>query len=779
MIRPVKSFWLLAFLLIGQFVYCQHNARPVPLQNILATISKMHEVQFNYLEKEVAAIQVVPPSKELSLSAKLTYLEQQTGLQFARINEKYIAVSSKKAESIPETESLEKITIPLQEITIARYLTTGISKSLTGAFIIKPKHFGILPGLTEPDVLQTMQQLPGIYSADETTSNLNVRSGTHDQNLFLWNGIRLFQTGHFFGMISVFSPTLTEKVTIFKNGTSAFYGESTSSLVAITSFTENEVKPATGFSSNLISAEFHTQMPLSERANFRISARRSYTDLLATPTYQNYYDRVFQNTIVTDIHSQKNAAYHSAETFYFYDFTAQYQQKIGNRSEVTAAVIGISNVLDIHQENANAIQFRAKNSQLEQQNFGVTTGIQHHWNENHTTKADGYISYYNLDATNNALENNQNLNQQNRVTDMGIRIEDHQKITSDFTFSSGYQYNEIGITNNDNINKPVYSRKVKEVVRSHAAIVETVYQPNNRFFLKTGLRTNYIETFSKFILEPRLQLDYALTTSLHLEISGERKSQTASQIIDLQQDFLGIEKRRWTLSNETTIPIQRSSQIAIGFTYKTQDWLLSMDNYYKKVSGISSRSQAFQNQLEFIKINGDYSVLGSEFLIQRNFGRVYSWLSYGITNSEYTFDTYIPSQFTNNFQVVHSISWAGVYEYKQLKIAVGSKWHSGRPETTPLSSVVALDNPLKPTINYNMPNNTTLSDYFQVNFSAAYTWQLQCGAQLELAAAVLNILDKKNLINRYYRVNTDTNSIESVNTYSLSRTPNLSVKYTF
>ena len=29
----------------------------------------------------------------------------------------------------------------------------------------------------------------------------------------------------------------------------------------------------------------------------------------------------------------------------------------------------------------------------------------------------------------------------------------------------------------------------------------------------------------------------------------ENKHQTTSQIVDLQQDFLGIEKRRWTLSN--------------------------------------------------------------------------------------------------------------------------------------------------------------------------------------------------------------------------------------
>ena len=89
----------------------------------------------------------------------------------------------------------------LTEVVAQQYLTTGISKKKDGTIEIKPKKFGILPGLIEPDVLQTLQQIPGIYSADETITNLNVRGGTHDQNLFLWNGIRMFQTGHFFGLM--------------------------------------------------------------------------------------------------------------------------------------------------------------------------------------------------------------------------------------------------------------------------------------------------------------------------------------------------------------------------------------------------------------------------------------------------------------------------------------------------------------------------------------------------------------------------------------------------
>jgi hypothetical protein len=89
------------------------------------------------------------------------------------------------------------------------------------------------------------------------------------------------------------------------------------------------------------------------------------------------------------------------------------------------------------------------------------------------------------------------------------------------------------------------------------------------------------------------------------------------------------------------------------------------------------------------------------------------------------------------------------------------------------------DNPAKPEINYNFPNNKDLSDYFQMNFSASYDWDFNSETQLELGISVLNVLNKKNIINRYYRVNNDNNTIESVNTYSLERTPNVSLKLRF
>lgn len=65
----------------------------------------------------------------------------------------------------------------IREIVIHNYLAKGIRKTTTGSFDIDYSNFGILPGLIEPDVLQTIQALPGIQSVDETVSNINIRGG--------------------------------------------------------------------------------------------------------------------------------------------------------------------------------------------------------------------------------------------------------------------------------------------------------------------------------------------------------------------------------------------------------------------------------------------------------------------------------------------------------------------------------------------------------------------------------------------------------------------------
>lgn len=743
--------------------YLLDNDSKVPIYNATIRISGTNTFVLSD-EKGFFQLPVVSPNP-----IEISHVNYQA--QSVLINDLYV-------ENCP-TFLLQYAIQELEEVVADAYLTVGIRKKTNGTFEIKPKKFGILPGLVEPDVLQTMQQIPGIISADETIANINVRGGTHDQNLFLWNGIRLYQTGHFFGLISALNPNLAHTIQISKNGSSAFYGESVSSVIDISSRNTTEENTST-LGMNLLNAEFASRIKTGKNNSIEIAARRSFTDVFNSPTYTNYFNRIFQNTEVIDVTNNQDVNYESEEDFYFYDFTVQFQQKIGKKSELLIDGIAISNALTFTESTLSNSQLISKNSRLNQNTFGGNLTWKTKWNDKNETEISVYSSYYELEGRNESVEDNQVLVQENTILDNGFRLRNSHKLNQNLTLHNGYQFNEIGIRSFDDVNVPQFTRTVKEVLMSHALIAELEYQsPNQKLYAKLGVRGNYFDKWSMTLIEPRLHLNYALSDHLKVEVATEQKNQTASQIIDLQQDFLGVEKRRWVLANNATIPIQKSNQASVGMVFRKNNWLIHPEVFYKKVEGITSAGQGFQNQLEFVKVIGQYEVYGVEVLLQKQIDQFTGWFNYSFNNNDYTFEGYIPPQFANNFEVNHSLALGATYQWKKLKLALGGKWFTGRPNTIPLSNTPIFPTPDNPAIAYSLPNAENLDDYFQVNFSSSYAVALGKKTNLFLGVSVLNLLNQRNTINRFYRINPGNTAIEEVNTYSLELTPNAFVKLNF
>ena len=57
--------------------------------------------------------------------------------------------------------------------------------------------------LGEVDVLKTIQLMPGVQSGTEGTSGIYVRGGGPDQNLFLIDGVPVYNINHLFGLFSL------------------------------------------------------------------------------------------------------------------------------------------------------------------------------------------------------------------------------------------------------------------------------------------------------------------------------------------------------------------------------------------------------------------------------------------------------------------------------------------------------------------------------------------------------------------------------------------------
>ena len=758
----IFSFFFAIFQVLPQ----ENSEEKQSLVSIFSLIESRYDVTFTYADNTISNKTIVPPPSNFSLENLLTYLEEKTGLVFHILDNSNIIVRIRMTDEITSTQFLD-------EVVVINYLTKGISLKNDGIIGLNPKQFGILPGLIEPDVLQTIQALPGINSVDERVSNLNVRGGTHDQNLILWDGIKMYQSGHFFGLISAFNPYLTENVIVSKNGTSAMYGDGVSSIIDMRNSNKLNSNFNGGVGINLISTDAYAKIPLSKKTELQLSTRRSITDLLTTPTYDKYFKRIFQDT---DITNQGNNTITQNERFYFYDASLKFLYDISEKDKIRINGLSIYNNLDYDERSIINDVNEGLNSKLVQRNLAAALEYERTWSPKLKTTVQAYLSHYDLDATNFDIINGQRLIQENEVQDRGFKLHLNYELEKNLNYLGGYQFTEVGISNLEDVNNPIFRRLIKEVIRTHSLFNEVKFSSNNKnTTARLGLRTNYIEKFSEFYVEPRLSFSQKFLDHFRLELLGELKSQTTSQIIDLQNDFLGIEKRRWILANDETIPVIESKQFSTGIHYNKNRLLISLEGYLKEVEGITARSQGFQNQYQFLNTIGSYTVKGFDFLVNKQFENVSTWLSYSFSKNNYSFpELNFGDEFPNNSDIRHAATFGGTYSLNNFKLALGLNWRSGKPFTKPDP-----DGPVSNAfINYSRPNGSNLEDYLRIDLSGTYNFKLGSKTDAIVGFSLWNVLDKKNTINTYYVLD-DTATISKIENRSLGITPNASFRVQF
>lgn len=765
---------LLRSILICIFVLCSigsincQTRDKVPLRTLINDLETRYNVRFSFADKTIDEISIAPILGNLTLDEALKALSKSTGLNFKKLSTRFITISKKS------DKGLEKIQ-ELQEVVVTNYLTKGLSKTISGSVDFQRSAFEIFPGLIEPDVLQIAQKLPGIISVDEKISNINVRGGTNDQNLILFDGIRMYQSGHFFGLISGFNPYLTETLNISKNGTSVKYGDGVSSLLSIQTSDEisSSIKASAGL--NMISADGLIAVPISKKITLRVAARRSFTDVFKSATFDAYFNRIFRDSelnAINDASTQLNVD----DAFIFHDINAKLIYDISATSKLRVNVLNLYNNLDYNQIfNSNTNENIEQRSSINQASLGIGVNYSKMWQNGLSASVQAYFSNYNLDADNANVTTGQKLVQENEVDDYGIRL-DLTKSFKSFRFLAGYQFNEVGVSNLEEVTNPDFRSFIKEVIRTHALFSEVEwYSKSKNSFVRLGLRGNYFEKFSKLNIEPRLVINQRFLKDFRLEIIGELKSQSLTQIIDLQQDFFGIEKRRWQLADEENVPIITSQQVSLGLNYSKLGWVISAEAYYKNVDNITARSQGFQNQFQFIDDIGSYSVTGVDLLINKRFKYLSTWLGYTFSTNDYTFlRLNNGNSFANTLDVRHVANASVTYNSDHLKIGIGLNWHSGRPYTA-VNENQNLNNTI---IEYKEPNQARLPSYFRTDLSVLYNFKLKGKIKAEVGASIWNILNRKNIISRFYTLESN-NSIIQVDNRALEFTPNFSFRVNF
>jgi hypothetical protein len=684
------------------------------------------------------------------------------------------------------TDCTEILLVPsitqLDFITLNTLFTKGIIKEINGSITLNTDNFGLLPGQVENDVLQIAQALPGVESVDETISNINIRGGTHDENLILWDDIKMYQSGHFFGLISAFNPDLTERVSIYKNGTPAKYGESASGVIAM--YSKNTVsdsfKGGGGF--NLINANVFADVPVTDNFSVQVSGRHSLSFLVETPVYNTYSERIFQDTEITNRENPNNPTTISTEVdFNFYDASAKLLWDVSDKDKFRLNFLIIENHL--HFDELVEASMQSKRSQLGQTSMVGGISWNRVWDSNFVTSVQGYGTSYLIDSVNKDILTEQEQIQENEVLETGVKFESKLNLSDSYSLESGYHFSETGISNTQDVNLPRFRSVVKDVLQSHMLFGTLKYtSPSDQTIINGGLRINYLNKYSKFIIEPRINFHQKIGGGFAIEVLGEFKNQSVTQRIDFADDFLGIENRRWVLADDEAIPVIESKQVSAGILYKKRNWFVNLEGFYKVVDGITTANQGFQNQFQFVQTSGSYSAKGVEFTLNKKTRTFSGWFTYLYMKNDYTFDSLTPNTFPNNLDIRHSLTAAGSFSFNNFKIAIGYNYRTGKPNTFPVAGdEIIIENGVE-SIQYDIPNNQRTANYYRTDLSAEYLWNISSTVDAKINLAILNVFNYKNTLNIRYALDTDADGNSRVNQIkevSLGLTPNFSLQVLF
>ncbi len=722
-------------------------------------IEDTYNVLLSYKDDDFIGKRITITRKKRTLLEVLDALKEHVGFDYKIINDRYIIINQVAEEDL-KFNALDKVLI-------RSYLTRGIEKRSDGSYIIKPIKLGILPGLTEPDVLESIQLLPGVLSPNETATSFFVRGGASDQNRLIWDGITIYHRGHFFGMISPLNPNVTSNIKFINKGSHARYGERLSSVIDITSLSEipKKLKAEIGF--NGIAGDVLIDIPVvKEKMNIQASFRRNYTNVYETFTFRQLTDKVFDGTKIEDSNNGINM-------FSFLDYNLKLNYKPNRTNAFYASLISIENELDYRFNDAeNNTTYSDK---LKTSNYGYSLGWTIHWKKKLSQTTTAFFSDYQFNynyITREDSEQVSDFDKRNIIFDSGIASELNLDLSRKSAISIGFQYTlkDVAFAFLNTTNVAFILDEEKSVIESHSLYGSYAYKNPKLFDVTVGLRSSYFKQLDAVRLEPRLQLVKPIFKHLKLQATAEIKNQIISEIDETILSDLSLENRLWRLADGDEFPIINSKHISAGLVYNKSDFSIDVDAYFKKLKNITALSLGFLNPENSNFNIGKQRVFGVDMFAKKRLNNFNTWLSYSYNRSLSNFENLNDSRdFKSKSNVTHAVSTALSYNLNKFQLALGWKWQTGKPYTKSEES----DDDLV----FNDGINTgELPNYHRLDFSSTYSFKFSEYNNLrgKVGLSIRNVYNHKNLISREYRGNNSLDdSIERIDKYALGITPNL------
>ena len=686
-------------------------------------------------------------------------------------------------ELIPTTQVLNDILIQPKEE------NTFITSPYLGYNRIGINTFGNIPYfLGEKDIIQGLLLMPGISTIGEIATGINVRGASSNQNLVVLDEAIIFNSSHYFGLISVFPYEMVNDVELFKGTLPASDGGRIASAIHIKQREGSKERWKFSGKLGLGLANFLTEGPfIKKKGSFIFSARGtlfpinlnfgntsltnrfSFVDINWKSNFEitphnkiyisGYYGNDF-NTLGSDYFNQWG---NLAITFRW--------NSILNKHLFSNHSISLSDYTYKKENNSGIIKYTDKNeiiNVLVKSDFSTNIA---RW----TTTQFGYsVIFHRIQPFNRTFfKENTTLESINILTENGIEpslyFDITQKIGGRFSFYAGLRWSHFLKVGGASVN--IYKEdepKSKETV--------TDVQEYKRLEI-----VNYYQN-----LEPRISLEYTINNVISFKSSYNK---TVQYIDRITSSITPFPSDIWKMSDIHILP-QKQDMISFGVYKSLKNDLIECSielyqkwnengNIYKNTSDI------FFTNVETLVIPYKESIKGIEFFIKKKRGSFSGWASYTLSRAEVkTVSPFLEQNinngeyFSSNNDRTHQFSVTGIYNMnKRISFSSAFIYATGLPFSFP-EIKYAIDGFTIPY--YNVRNKSRISDYHRLDVSMTLIqkkklWKRGTGVW---TFSIYNVYARKNAFAYTFRQNSSIGNIDFIQ-YSVLGTIIPSVTYSF
>ncbi|MFK7844351.1 MAG: carboxypeptidase regulatory-like domain-containing protein [Rhodothermales bacterium] len=180
--------------------------------------------------------------------------------------------------------ALEEGSEALGEVLVEAELDNGAANVVAGLQSINAKDLELIPAPDiTADLVSYLTTLPGIISTGDRGGQVFVRGGEPSHNLFLLDGINVYQPFHILGFYSAISADVLQQADIYAGGYGNKYSGRASSVIDVQARNGNKREHEKSFSMSPFVNAVRIEGPIiKDRVSFLASVRQSVIDRFAS-----------------------------------------------------------------------------------------------------------------------------------------------------------------------------------------------------------------------------------------------------------------------------------------------------------------------------------------------------------------------------------------------------------------------------------------------------------------------------------------------------------------